>query len=140
MAGLEPRAYWWAWALMLGARILVISVLGFALTKAFIFKRADAGVLFVLFLLQGVNVYGLLHLVIALCNSAEVANLARRFFDGREPTPQRVAAIFKGFDLDEDGKITLDEIIAGAQKLHRAFSRDANRGATMDAAGEHVHI
>lgn len=75
MAGLEPRAYWWAWALMLGARILVISVLGFALTKAFIFKRADAGVLFVLFLLQGVNVYGLLHLVIALCNSAEVANL-----------------------------------------------------------------
>jgi len=73
-------------------------------------------------------------------DASEVANLARRFFDGKEPTPTRVAAIFKGFDLDDDGKITLDEIIAGSQKLHRAFSREANLGASMDEAREHVHI
>ena len=54
--------------------------------------------------------------------------------------PERVAAIFRGFDLDQDGKITLDEIIAGAQKLHRTFSREANQGVDMDKASEHVHI
>lgn len=73
-------------------------------------------------------------------DAKEVADLARRFFDGREPTPERVAAIFRGFDLDQDGKITLDEIIAGAQKLHRTFSREANQGVDMDKASEHVHI
>ena len=46
----------------------------------------------------------------------------------------------RGFDLDQDGKITLDEIIAGAQKLHRTFSREANQGVDMDKASEHVHI
>ena len=69
-----------------------------------------------------------------------MAALARRFFDGKEPTPQRVAAIFRGFDLNDDGKITMDEIIAGSQKLHRAFSRDCNRGTSIDEATEHVHI
>lgn len=73
-------------------------------------------------------------------DAPEVANLARRFFDGREPTPQRIAAIFAGFDLDEDGKITLDELIAGAQKMHRAFSKDANLGGSLDEPCEHVHI
>ena len=42
----------------------------------------------------------------------EVANLARRFFDGREPTAQRVASIFRGFDVNEDGKISLDAVAA----------------------------
>ena len=70
----------------------------------------------------------------------EVAVLARRFFDGREPTPARVQAVFRGFDLNDDGKITLDELIAGSQKLHRAFSRECNRGPSMDDATEHVHI
>lgn len=32
----------------------------------------------------------------------EVANLAKKFFDGREPTKQRVAAIFRGFDINEE--------------------------------------
>ena len=73
-------------------------------------------------------------------DAKEVANLARRFFDGREPTPKRVAAIFRGFDVNEDGLITLDELIAGSQKLHRAFSRDCNQGGAMDEATEHVHI
>ena len=73
-------------------------------------------------------------------DASEVANLARRFFDGREPTPERVAAIFKGFDLNEDGRITLDELIAGAQKLHRAFSRECNKGPALDEPREHVHI
>jgi hypothetical protein len=69
----------------------------------------------------------------------EVANLARRFFDGREPTPERIAALFRGFDLNDDGKITLDEIIAGAQKMHRAFSSESNRRG-MGEAREHMHI
>ena len=33
----------------------------------------------------------------------------------------------------------LDEIIAGSQKLHRAFSRECNH-ASMDEPREHVHI
>jgi glucose-6-phosphate 1-dehydrogenase len=69
----------------------------------------------------------------------EVAVLAKRFFDGREPTPERITALFKGFDLNDDGKITLDEIIAGAQKLHRAFSKECN-GPDLHGAREHVHV
>ena len=73
--------------------------------------------------------------------AGEVAALAKRLdFDGREPTPERIEAMFNGFDLNDDGKITLDELIAGAQKLHRAFSRDCNKGVVFDSAGAHVHI
>ena len=67
----------------------------------------------------------------------EVAVLAKKFFDGREPTAERIAALFKGFDVNEDGRITLDELIAGAQKMHRAFSKECNV-PSMDEAREHV--
>ena len=74
---------------------------------------------------------------------AEVTKLASRFFDGRTPTEQKVAAIFRGVDRDADGKITLDELIAGAQRMHRAFD-NFNNGRKYDPsfeeATEHVHL
>ena len=52
----------------------------------------------------------------------QVCSLARRFFDGREPKPALVKAIFTslGVDASKD-MITLDEMLQGAQRMHRAF-------------------
>merc|ERR1712048_570108 len=51
----------------------------------------------------------------------EVAKLARRFFDGREPTESRIAALFRELDDDGDHRISLQELIQGAQKMQRSF-------------------
>jgi len=50
-----------------------------------------------------------------------VTELAKRFFDGREPTRKRVSRIFRAFDADGDGKVSLDEMLQGAESMHRAF-------------------
>jgi len=52
----------------------------------------------------------------------EIATLAKRFFDGREPDEKRVQKIFSLFDQNGDGQVTLDELLQGAQAMHRAFS------------------
>jgi len=56
---------------------------------------------------------------------SEVTELARRFFDGREPSEKLVKRIFQMFDADGDGMITCDELVAGAQKMHRSFAQSA---------------
>ena len=90
--------------------------------------------------------FAVVQLSVSICtSSAKRCRDAARYEGAVSPSGsrlfrKRVAAIFKGFDLDDDGKITLDEIIAGSQKLHRAFSREANLSASMDQPGEHVHI
>jgi len=62
-------------------------------------------------------------------SAPEVTELARRFFDGREPSETRVKALFQAFDQDGDGKITLAELREGAQKMHRSFSQSAKSAA-----------
>ena len=39
---------------------------------------------------------------------AEVTELARRFYDGRVPTEAKVKSIFRAFDKNEKGEVTLD--------------------------------
>jgi len=56
---------------------------------------------------------------------AEVTELAKRFFDGREPNEKRVMKIFQALDQNNDGQVTLDELLQGAQAMHRAFHGDA---------------
>jgi len=56
-----------------------------------------------------------------LLDYKEVASLAKRFFDGREPTEARVANLLTQLDADGDGRVTLEELIQGAHKLHCSF-------------------
>jgi len=51
----------------------------------------------------------------------EVAKLAKHFFDGREPTEGRIKAMFHEFDEDGDERISLEELLKGAQKMQRSF-------------------
>jgi len=53
----------------------------------------------------------------------EITSLAKRFFDGREPKPAQVKAIFGSFD-DKDGdkdSVTFDEFLEGVQRMNRSF-------------------
>ena len=50
-----------------------------------------------------------------------MTELAKRFFDGREPTKKRVSKIFRSLDADGNGQVSLDEMLHGAQSMHRAF-------------------
>eukprot|EP00457_Paulinella_chromatophora_P002832 gb/GEZN01002837.1/.p1 GENE.gb/GEZN01002837.1/~~gb/GEZN01002837.1/.p1 ORF type:complete len:592 (+),score=97.57 gb/GEZN01002837.1/:229-2004(+) len=51
----------------------------------------------------------------------EVGQLAKMFYDGREPTDFQINKIFAQLDNDKDGRITLQELMEGAQSLYRAF-------------------
>jgi glucose-6-phosphate 1-dehydrogenase len=51
----------------------------------------------------------------------QISRLARRFFDGRDPTEERIGKLFNELDADGDQRVTLEELIQGAQKLQRAF-------------------
>ena len=42
---------------------------------------------------------------------AEVTELARRFYDGRVPTEAKVKSIFRAFDKNEKGEVTLDAML-----------------------------
>ena len=53
----------------------------------------------------------------------EVTELAKRFFDGRMPTQKRVSKIFRAFDADGDGQVSLDDMLRGAESMHRAFHK-----------------
>ena len=67
---------------------------------------------------------------------SELTALAKRFYDGREPTLKRIRAIFDElgtggehrehrFDASEDagrrGQITFEQMLANAQRMQRAF-------------------
>ena len=54
-------------------------------------------------------------------DAAEVVGLARRFYDGREPTEKKVTEIISRLDKDGDGKVTLDELIQSAAAFENAF-------------------
>eukprot|EP00966_Prymnesium_polylepis_P034731 807444-Prymnesium_polylepis.2 len=52
---------------------------------------------------------------------AELTLLAKRFFDGRSPTEKHVRSIFSQLDLDQDGRITQEEMVQGAQRMAFTF-------------------
>ena len=51
----------------------------------------------------------------------EVSELARRFFDGRQPSESRVKAIFRAIGVDAKNEISFEELLKGAQGMARAF-------------------
>ena len=54
---------------------------------------------------------------------SEVSELARRFFDGRKPSESRVKSIFRACGVEgHDAHISFDELLRGAQNMHRAFN------------------
>jgi len=57
---------------------------------------------------------------------AEVTELAKRFFDGREPSEKSISAIFGDLDGDGDGRITVEELVEGARKMHLNFKHAAD--------------
>lgn len=75
-------------------------------------------------------------------DSSEVVELARSLFDGRQPTEKKVASIFQALDGRQSSggtwRVTLDELIHGAYKMHAAFHAEYN--PSLDEACEHVHV
>jgi len=55
----------------------------------------------------------------------EVTALAKRFYDGREPTKAKIESIFKDLDINGDGQVSLEELIQGAQSMQRCFQSRA---------------
>jgi glucose-6-phosphate 1-dehydrogenase len=53
---------------------------------------------------------------------SEVTELARRFFDGRQPTAVRVKRIFRELGIEGDS-LSFDQLLAGAQSLSRSFQQ-----------------
>ena len=67
---------------------------------------------------------------------AEMTLLAKYFYDGREPTPARVSAIMEQFDPEKTGMITLEQMLAGAQRMARAFEFAAEQHAPKAAVAK----
>lgn len=59
-------------------------------------------------------------------DSSEVAELAKQFYDGREPTQKKIDQIVSMLDTTGDGKVTLGELIGGSQVMHNAFGVHEN--------------
>jgi len=53
----------------------------------------------------------------------EVTAFAKTFFDGRAPTEAKIKQIFKALDIDKDERLTLDEVMQGAQHMQRNFAK-----------------
>ena len=51
----------------------------------------------------------------------EIFELAKRFYDGREPTMKQIAAIMDRIDSRGSGSVTWDEFIKGAGVFASAF-------------------
>ena len=51
----------------------------------------------------------------------EILELAKRFYDGREPTMKQIAAIMDRIDSSGSGSVTWDEFVKAAGAFHRAF-------------------
>ena len=64
---------------------------------------------------------------------AEVTELARRFYDGRVPTEAKVKSIFRAFDKNEKGEVTLDAMLHGVQSMQRAFEKSYEPVRFLDA-------
>ena len=53
--------------------------------------------------------------------ASEVATLASKFYDGREPTTKKVSEIINRMDTNADGVITLEELLSAHSALQNAF-------------------
>jgi len=51
----------------------------------------------------------------------DILELAKRFYDGREPTMKQIAAIMDRMDLDGSGSVTWDEFVRSAGIISSAF-------------------
>ena len=51
----------------------------------------------------------------------EILELAKRFYDGREPTLKQIAAIMDRIDPDGSGSVTWDQFVRAAGVISRAF-------------------
>ena len=67
------------------------------------------------------------HTSVGTLNYEEVTQLARRFFDGRQPTEARIRSIFREFEKNGDGENSLESMISGVQSMHRAFEKSAEQ-------------
>ena len=53
----------------------------------------------------------------------EILELAKRFYDGREPTMQQIAAIMDRIDSSGSGSVTWDAFVKAAGVFSRAFRK-----------------
>jgi len=53
----------------------------------------------------------------------EILELAKRFYDGREPTLKQIAAIMDRIDPDGSGSVTWDQFVKAACVISRAFRK-----------------
>ena len=51
----------------------------------------------------------------------EILELAKRFYDGREPTMKQIAAIMDRIDSSGSGSVTWEEFVQAAGVISRAF-------------------
>lgn len=58
---------------------------------------------------------------IIIDQTAGVTELARRYYDGREPTEKKVSQIISRLDLNGDGEISLPVFLSAAHMLQAAF-------------------
>jgi len=61
-------------------------------------------------------------------DSTEVKQLAKKFYDGREPTDKDVAKIISRLDRNGDGRLTFEEVKQGVEALSRCCSSKYNDG------------
>jgi len=53
--------------------------------------------------------------------ASEILELAKRFYDGREPTEKQIAVIMDRIDMDGSGSVTWDEFVTAAGVFSSAF-------------------